>query len=107
VEGNPGVADQASLDSAWKAVWTRVAGPGSPRELLSTGRPTLIIAGGNDPFGRPSQFPPVPPHYGLVGIRAANHMFAIGASAAGPAALEQLTDAATAWIDRRLPAAHS
>jgi predicted alpha/beta-hydrolase family hydrolase len=142
VEGNPGVADQASLDSAWKAVWPRAAGlglpvisggrsagsqvacrtaaelgalavlvlaypllgPGSSRELLSTGRPTLIIQGGNDPFGRPGQFPPLPPHYELVEIRAANHMFATGAGAARPAALEQLTGAATAWIDRQLPA---
>jgi predicted alpha/beta-hydrolase family hydrolase len=81
VEGNPRVADQASLDSVWKAVWPRVAGlglpvisggrsagsqvvcrtaaelgalavlalaypllgPGSPRELLSTGRPTGTV----------------------------------------------------------------
>jgi hypothetical protein len=28
-------------------------GPGSPRELLATGRSTLIIQGGSDPFGRP------------------------------------------------------
>jgi len=142
VEGNPRVADQASLDSAWKAVWPRAAGlglpvisggrsagsqvacrtaaelgalavlalaypllgPGSPRELLGTGRPTLIIQGGNDPFGRPGQFPPLPPHYELVEIRAANHMFATGASAARPAPLEQLTGAAAAWIDRQLPA---
>jgi predicted alpha/beta-hydrolase family hydrolase len=142
VEGNPGVADQASLDSVWKAVWPRGAGlglpvisggrsagsqvacrtaaelgalavlalaypllgPGSSRELLSTGRPTLIIQGGNDPFGRPGQFPPLPPHYELVEIRAANHMFATGAGAARPAPLEQLTGAATAWIDRQLPA---
>jgi predicted alpha/beta-hydrolase family hydrolase len=82
-------------------------GPGSSRELLSTGRPTLIIQGGNDPFGRPGQFPPLPPHYELVEIRAANHMFATVASASGPALLEQLTGAATAWIDRQLSAARS
>jgi uncharacterized protein len=142
VEGNPRVADEASLDLAWKAVWLRAAapglpvisggrsagsqvacrtaaglgaravlalaypllGPGSPRELLSTGRPTLIIQGGSDPFGRPAQFPPLPPHYELVEIPAANHMFASGASASRPAPLEQLTAAATAWIDRQLPA---
>jgi predicted alpha/beta-hydrolase family hydrolase len=91
VEGNPRVSDEASLDSAWKAVWPGAAGlglpvisggrsagsqvacrtaaglgalavlalaypllgPGSPRELLATGRSTLIIQGGSDPFGRP------------------------------------------------------
>jgi len=46
-------------------------GPGSPQELLGTGRPTLIIQGGSDPFGRPGQFPPLPPRYELVEIPAA------------------------------------
>ena len=145
VEGNPRVADGASLDSAWKAVWPRAAGPGlpvisggrsagsqvacrtaaelgalavlalaypllgpgSPRELLATGRPTLIIQGGSDPFGRPSQFPPLPTQFELVEIPAANHMFAPGASVSHLAPLKQLTGAAAAWIDRQLAAAHS
>jgi uncharacterized protein len=77
----------------------------SPRELLATDRPTLIIQGGSDPFGRPAQFPPLPPPYELVEIPGANHMFAASASRLAP--LEQLTDAAAAWIDRQLPAAHS
>lgn len=33
-------------------------GPGSPRELLATGLPMLIVQGGLDPYGRPDQFPP-------------------------------------------------
>jgi uncharacterized protein len=144
VEGNPRVADEASLDLAWKAVWPRAAalglpvisggrsagsqvacrtaaelgalavlalaypllGPGSAQELLGTGRPTLIIQGGSDPFGRPGQFPSLPPQFELVEIRAANHMFATGASVSRPAPLEQLTAAAAAWIDRQLSAAH-
>ena len=143
VESNPRVAGEASLDSAWKAVWPRAAGlglpvisggrsagsqvacrtaaelgalavlalaypllgPGSPRELLSTGRPTLIIQGGRDPFGRPAQFPPLPPQHELVEIPGANHMFTTGSSASRPAPLEQLTAAAATWIDRQLPAA--
>jgi uncharacterized protein len=145
VEGNPRVADEASLDAAWRAVWPRAAGlglpvisggrsagsqvacrtaaglgalavlalaypllgPGSRRELLGTGRPTLIIQGGSDPFGRPGQFPPLPPQYELVEIPAANHMFVTSASPSRPAPLEQLTDAAAAWIDRQLPEASS
>ena len=141
VEGNPRVADPASLDSAWKVVWPRAAGlglpvisggrsagsqvacrtaaelgalavlvlaypllgPGSPRELLGTGRPTLIIQGGSDPFGRPAQFPPLPPQYELAEIPGANHMFATSVSASRPAPLEQLTRAAAAWIDTQLP----
>jgi uncharacterized protein len=143
VEGNPEVAGEASLDSAWKAIWPRAAGlglpvisggrsagsqvacrtaaelgalavlalaypllgPGSPRELLATDRPTLIIQGGSDPFGRSAQFPPLPPKYELEEIPGANHMFATSASRLAP--LEQLTGAAAAWIDRQLPAAHS
>jgi uncharacterized protein len=145
IEGNPRVADEVSLDSAWKSVWPMAAGlglpvisggrsagsqvacrtaaelgalavlalaypllgPGSPRELLSTGCPTLIIQGGSDPFGRPGQFPPLPPQYELVEIPGANHMFTTGASASRPAPLEQLTASAATWIDRQLPAAHS
>jgi predicted alpha/beta-hydrolase family hydrolase len=142
VESNPRVTDEASLDSAWKAVWPRAAGlglpvisggrsagsqvacrtaaelgalavlalaypllgPGSPRELLSTGCPTLIIQGGSDPFGRPAQFPPLPPGHELVEIQGANHMFTTGASASRPAPLQQLTATAATWIDRQLPA---
>jgi predicted alpha/beta-hydrolase family hydrolase len=55
-------------------------GPGSPAELLATGRPTLVVQGGRDPFGRPDQFPKLPPDIELVAIPSANHMFA----AAGP-----------------------
>jgi predicted alpha/beta-hydrolase family hydrolase len=140
VEGNPGVAGEASLDSAWKAIWPTAAGlglpvisggrsagsqvacrtaaelgalavlalaypllgPGSPRELLATGRPTLIIQGGRDPFGRPAQFPPLPPPYELIEIPGANHMFATSASRLAP--LEQLTGAAAGWIHRQLSA---
>jgi uncharacterized protein len=29
-------------------------GPGSSQELLATGRPTLVVQGGSDPFGRPT-----------------------------------------------------
>jgi hypothetical protein len=32
-------------------------------------------AGGNDPFGRPGQFPPLPHEIELVVIPAANHTF--------------------------------
>jgi uncharacterized protein len=145
VEGNPGAADEASLDSAWKAVWPRAAGsglpvisggrsagsqvacrtaaelgalavlalaypllgPGGPPELLSTGRPTLIIQGGSDPFGRPAQFPPLPPDYELVEIAAANHMFATGTGASRPTPLQKLTSAAATWMDRQLSAART
>jgi dienelactone hydrolase len=50
-------------------------GPGSPRELLATDRPTLVIQGGSDPFGRPDQFPALPPEIELVEIPSANHTF--------------------------------
>src|ERR1700730_10795520 len=53
-------------------------GPGSPAELLGTGRPTLVVQGGRDPFGRPDQFPKLPPDFEIVEIPSANHMFATG-----------------------------
>jgi predicted alpha/beta-hydrolase family hydrolase len=77
-------------------------GPGSPAELLATGRPTLVVQGGRDPFGRPDQFPKLPPDIELIAIPDANHMFATGAPDGGAAALAQVTDAVIEWLDRRL-----
>jgi len=144
VERNPRVADEASLDRAWTAIWPGVSGlgepliaggrsagsqvacrtartlgaqavlalaypllgPGSPSELLGTGRPTLVVQGGRDPFGRPDQFPKLPPQIELVAIPSANHMFALGGPRPGPDPLAQVTDAVIEWLERRLrPAA--
>jgi predicted alpha/beta-hydrolase family hydrolase len=80
-------------------------GPGSPAELLATGRPTLVVQGGSDPFGHPDQFPTLPPKIELVEIPDANHMFAAGRSNAGPGPLAQLTAAVIEWLERRLRSA--
>jgi len=82
-------------------------GPGSPRELLATGRPTLVVQGGSDPFGRPGQFPPLPPEIELVEIPSANHTFGTGAGLPRSAAMTRITTAVTEWIDRQLSAAHA
>jgi uncharacterized protein len=78
-------------------------GPGNPAELLATGKPTLVVQGGADPFGRPDQFPKLPPEMELVEIPNGNHMFATGRSNQGPGPLAQLTDAVIEWLERRLP----
>jgi predicted alpha/beta-hydrolase family hydrolase len=77
-------------------------GPGSPAELLNTRRPTLVVQGGRDPFGRPDQFPKLPPDFELVTILLANHMFATGGPGGGAGPLTQVTDAVIEWLDRRL-----
>jgi predicted alpha/beta-hydrolase family hydrolase len=82
-------------------------GPGSPRELLATGRPTLVVQGGSDPFGRPGQFPKLPPGIELVEIPGANHTFGTGFGGPGSASMTRLTTAVTEWIDRQLSAAHA
>ena len=79
-------------------------GPGSPQELLATGRPTLIIQGGSDPFRRPDQFPPLPPQFELVQIPDADHIFGSRFGAACSELWDRLTGAVTEWIDRLLPA---
>jgi hypothetical protein len=78
-------------------------GPGSAAELLRTGTPTLVVQGGSDPFGRPEQFPALPPEMELVAIPRANHMFARESSDGGPDSLAQVTDAVTAWLTQRYP----
>jgi uncharacterized protein len=82
-------------------------GPGSPAELLATGRPTLVVQGGSDPFGRPDQFPPLPPDIELVAIPDANHMFRIQGATADDESLEHVTAAVIDWMERRLSETHS
>jgi hypothetical protein len=77
-------------------------GPGSPAELLATDRPTLVIQGGRDPFGRPDQFPPLPVDMELVTIPSAGHMFSAGAAGGGPPEVAQLTAAVIEWLDWRM-----
>jgi predicted alpha/beta-hydrolase family hydrolase len=73
-----------------------LSGPGSPAELLATGRPALVVQGGNDPFGRPDQFPPLPPpEIELVVIPSANHTFGTRTGVPYSAAMTFITTAAT------------
>jgi predicted alpha/beta-hydrolase family hydrolase len=81
-------------------------GPGSPRELLATGRPTLVIQGGSDPFGRPDQFPALPPEIELVRISSANHTFGTPTTIPLAASMSRITTAATEWIDGQLSTPH-
>jgi len=78
-------------------------GPGSPRELLATGRPTLVVQGGADPFGRPGQFPPLPPEIELVEIPAASHIFGTGSCIPRSAVMGRITTAVAEWANRQLP----
>ncbi|MFF5974315.1 alpha/beta family hydrolase [Streptomyces sp. NPDC012769] len=54
--------------------------PGRPEksradELLGAGVPTLVVQGGNDPFGKPAEFPAGP--YTLAEIPHGDHGFAV------------------------------
>jgi uncharacterized protein len=80
-------------------------GPGSTRELLATGRPTLIVQGGSDPFGIPDDFPKLPTEFELVEIPAANHTFGTGNTQPRSATMARITTAAADWIERQLSAA--
>jgi uncharacterized protein len=77
-------------------------GPGSPTELLATGRPTLVIQGSSDPFGRPGQFPALPPEIELVEIPTANHTFGTPDAIPRSATMDLITDATSMWIERQL-----
>jgi uncharacterized protein len=77
-------------------------GPGSPRELLATGRPTLVIQGTRDPFGRPQQFPALPPEIELTEIPAANHTFGTPDGIPRSATMRLITDMTSQWIERHL-----
>jgi hypothetical protein len=71
-------------------------GPGSPRELLDVGLPTLIVQGTRDPFGTPRQFPPLPATVAMAEIADGDHMFATPSGY--HRSLNDLTTAVTKWI---------
>ncbi|WP_190090057.1 alpha/beta hydrolase family protein [Streptomyces melanogenes] len=78
--------------------------PGRPEksradELLGAGVPTLVVQGGNDPFGRPEEFPDG--KYGLVEVPFGDHGFAIPkrASLSQDDALGIITEGVAQWVD--------
>ncbi|WP_369233357.1 alpha/beta family hydrolase [Streptomyces sp. R21] len=76
--------------------------PGRPEksraeELLGSGVPTLVVQGGNDPFGKPEEFPAG--SYELVEVPYGDHGFAVPKRAplGQDEALETLTRAVVKW----------
>ncbi|MGW2725562.1 alpha/beta hydrolase family protein [Streptomyces sp. NPDC001492] len=76
--------------------------PGRPEksraeELLGSGVPTLVVQGGNDPFGRPEEFPKG--SYELVEVPYGDHGFAVPkrAEITQEQALEIITDGVARW----------
>ncbi|MFE1246719.1 alpha/beta family hydrolase [Streptomyces sp. NPDC058735] len=76
--------------------------PGKPEksraaELLGSGVPTLVVQGGNDPFGRPAEFPEGA--YDLVEVPYGDHGFAVPkrAEITQDEAVAVITDAVVAW----------
>ncbi|MFG3494950.1 alpha/beta family hydrolase [Streptomyces sp. NPDC047928] len=77
--------------------------PGRPErsradELLGTGVPTLVVQGGNDPFGTPAEFPAG--DHELVEVAWADHGFAVPkrASVTQDEALGTITDGVAKWL---------
>jgi predicted alpha/beta-hydrolase family hydrolase len=73
--------------------------PGKSRagELLGTGVPTLVVQGGNDPFGRPEEFPDG--SYELVEVPDGDHGLAVPkrAGITQEEAVAVVTDAVVRW----------
>jgi predicted alpha/beta-hydrolase family hydrolase len=76
--------------------------PGKPEksraeELLGAGVPTLVVQGGNDPFGKPEEFPDG--DYELVEVPYGDHGFAVPKKAdiTQDRALAVITDAVVEW----------
>ncbi|MFI9549009.1 alpha/beta family hydrolase [Streptomyces sp. NPDC052016] len=76
--------------------------PGKPEksraaELLGAGVPTLVVQGGNDPFGRPEEFPEG--DYDLVRVPYGDHGLAVPkrAELTQEQALAVVTDAVLRW----------
>ncbi|MEU6146357.1 alpha/beta family hydrolase [Streptomyces sp. NPDC047081] len=76
--------------------------PGKPEksraeELLGSGVPTLVVQGGNDPFGKPEEFPDGA--YTLVEVDHGDHGFAVPkrAEISQEQAVALITDAVVEW----------
>nr|WP_306934079.1 alpha/beta family hydrolase [Streptomyces luteogriseus] len=76
--------------------------PGKPEksradELLGSGVPTLVVQGGNDPFGKPAEFPEGT--YALVEVPYGDHGFAVPkrADISQDEAVAVITDAVVEW----------
>ncbi|MFI1834814.1 alpha/beta hydrolase family protein [Streptomyces olivaceoviridis] len=77
--------------------------PGKPEksradELLGAGVPTLVVQGGNDPFGKPAEFPEG--DFQLIEVPYGDHGFAVPkrAELTQERALEIITGAVREWI---------
>ncbi|MEU2713757.1 alpha/beta family hydrolase [Streptomyces sp. NPDC007205] len=77
--------------------------PGKPEksraeELLGAGVPTLVVQGGNDPFGKPAEFPEG--GYGLIEVPYGDHGFAVPTRAeiTQERALEIVTEGVAQWL---------
>ncbi|MGW8889672.1 alpha/beta hydrolase family protein [Streptomyces sp. NPDC055749] len=77
--------------------------PGRPEksradELLGAGVPTLVVQGGNDPFGRPAEFPAG--EYELAGVEYGDHAFAVPKRSGlnEDQVMAVITGAATRWL---------
>lgn len=77
--------------------------PGRPErsradELLGTGVPTLVVQGGNDPFGRPGEFPGGT--YELVEVAHGDHGLAVPrrADVTPEEVLTVVTDSVVRWV---------
>ncbi|MGW3461787.1 alpha/beta hydrolase family protein [Streptomyces olivaceoviridis] len=77
--------------------------PGRPEksradELLGAGVPTLVVQGGNDPFGKPAEFPEG--DFRLIEVPYGDHGFAVPrrAELTQERALEIITGAVREWI---------
>ncbi|MEV4970255.1 alpha/beta hydrolase family protein [Streptomyces scopuliridis] len=80
--------------------------PGRPEksraaELLESGVPTLVVQGGNDPFGRPAEYPEPPKGgYELLEVPYGDHGFAVPKRAplSQDEALRIITEGVAAWL---------
>lgn len=77
--------------------------PGKPEksragELLGTGVPTLVVQGGNDPFGKPAEFPKG--DFELIEVPHGDHGFAVPkrAEIGQERALELITEGVARWL---------
>ncbi|WP_220793344.1 alpha/beta hydrolase family protein [Nocardioides stalactiti] len=84
--------------------------PGKPEssrlsELADAGVPTLVVQGGNDPFGRPEEFPdPLPGRTDLAVVPDGDHGFAVPRRSpiTQDEAMDIVVEATLEWVVREI-----
>lgn len=79
-----------------------ILGSGSAAELTAVDLPLLVVQGDRDPFGTPSELPPLGTNADVLRIAGGDHLFRAPTAVASRTAFETLVAGTGRWLHRTL-----